>query len=340
MKETPKNVYETVKEALAKKWENFKKKFEGAKSEMSKEVMDAKSPEDLIALGKKLQEQGEALRLEKDSAEREETGEEEIHKEANEENKAFDEAEAVKKAEEEAAKIKFEEEKVKKEEEDRGKAESLLAQIKSGNLGEENAPDRIVDNKERNAEPTKEISEDETIDTVALNNKMVDLKVNKPKDYEEALKNMTSREISAVAKNIAKGDWEHTLDFLNNFGNKPEIISQPEITDRFKEVLSSGNVHLYNIDRIQDLPGISKEIFNDPKVLKGIENSIRSFVANQKAGDWKYIKDSIEGVVKKANLSDQSLRNIAEELKKGGDTDIYRNFVEHFGAKRIYPELN
>lgn len=63
---------EGVKKSVQEKWDGFKKKFEGAKSELSQEVMSAKSPEDLIALGKKLQAQGEALQLEEDGVKQEE----------------------------------------------------------------------------------------------------------------------------------------------------------------------------------------------------------------------------------------------------------------------------
>src|SRR5665647_3910963 len=63
---------EAVKEKISKGWENIKQKFEGTKSEMAQEVMDAKSPEDLIAAGKKLQEQGEALKAEEAGVKQEE----------------------------------------------------------------------------------------------------------------------------------------------------------------------------------------------------------------------------------------------------------------------------
>jgi len=43
---------EKVKKSVQEKWDGFKKKFEGTKTELSQEVMGAKSPEDLIALGK------------------------------------------------------------------------------------------------------------------------------------------------------------------------------------------------------------------------------------------------------------------------------------------------
>ena len=341
------STYEKVKSAVAEKWEGFKKKFEGTKSEMSQEVMDAKSPEDLIALGKKLQEQGEALKLEKDGVEKEEMGndheealkdnetfdKEKAHGEALEENNAFDEAEATKKASEEAEKARIQaEEDAKKIAEDAKKAEELLANIKNGNLGTKKPAEAVSEEK---AETEKDIPEGEKIDVIALNNKIVNMG---EKARNEALENLTQEEISAVAKNIAQGDSERMIDFLRNFNNKAEIVSQPEITNKFKEILSTGRVHLYNIDRIQNLPGISKEIFSDPEVQKGVQNSIRSFVSYQNSREWPHVKDYIDNVVEGAGISNQGLRDIAEELK--GNTEAFQLFVGHFGTKRIYPEIN
>jgi len=109
--------YEIVKKTVAEKWEAFKNKFEGTKSEMANEVMKAESPEDLIATGKKLQEQGEALKLEQESVKQEEAGEDqkheaaetemknELHGEANEMNKEFDANKAAEEAALEKARI-------------------------------------------------------------------------------------------------------------------------------------------------------------------------------------------------------------------------------------------
>lgn len=56
--------YEAAKSGIKEGIEKFRKKFEGTRDGLAKEVASAKSPEELIALGKKLQEQGEALRAE------------------------------------------------------------------------------------------------------------------------------------------------------------------------------------------------------------------------------------------------------------------------------------
>ncbi len=153
--------YEGAKESVKNKWENFKKKFEGTKSEMSQEVMKAESPEELIALGKKLQQQGEALQAEEGGIRQEETqkgkmeaqksemiesahGEaleenvtrdkekmDKAHGEALKENKAFDEAKAAKAAEEEAKrKAELAEQDRLQAEEDAKKAADILERIK------------------------------------------------------------------------------------------------------------------------------------------------------------------------------------------------------------------
>jgi hypothetical protein len=66
--EAASNAYEKVKKSVQEKMEAFRNRFEGTKSEMVKQVIDAQSPEDLIAAGKKLQEQGEALRIQEQEA--------------------------------------------------------------------------------------------------------------------------------------------------------------------------------------------------------------------------------------------------------------------------------
>ncbi len=334
-------VYEGVKKSVQEKWDGFKKKFEGTKSEMSQEVMSAKSPDDLIALGKKLQEQGEALKVEEQGVKQEEAGEGEKYEvgkkemmdadyeEGHEMNKAFDENKAA----EEAAK-----EKIRIAEEDKLKAENEAAQLAeirakiNGGGVEATAEPVNLEKAEPNAIKEKEVSEDSQIDAVALNNKIVNMPHHK---QQEAIDNLTQEEIKAVAKNIAKGDFEHTLDFLNNFKNKPEIIAQPEIIDKFKKVLAGGNVHLYNVDRILGLPG-TEEVFKDAEVQKGVKNSIRSFVSYQNSSEWPHVSGAIDRVVKGANIDNKGLRDIAEEIK--GNSDTFQLFVRHFGVKSLYPE--
>ena len=187
--------------------------------------------------------------------------------------------------------------------------------------------------KIENEKTQEQVSESEKIDPVALNNRIVNMPHQK---QQEAIDNLTQEEIRAVAKNIAKGNFDHTLDFLNNFKNKPEIISQPEIIDKFKKALAGGNVHLYDVDRILSLHG-TEEVFNDPEVQKGVQNSVRSFVSYQNSSEWPHVSGAIDRVVKGANIDNQGLRNIAEEIK--GNNDAFHLFIRQFGIKRIYPEL-
>ena len=123
--------YEAVKTSIQEKLKEFKQKFEGTKSEMAQEVTDAKSPEDLIAAGKKLQEQGEILKAENAGIEEEEASEEgkyeagkkEMigidHDEANEMNESFDENRAAETAAAEESIRVAEELKIAKAEEER-----------------------------------------------------------------------------------------------------------------------------------------------------------------------------------------------------------------------------
>lgn len=147
------SVFEKVKKTVQEKWEGFKKKFESAKSEMSQEVLSAKTPDDMIATGKKLQEQGEVLKTEEEGVKKEEV--DEARDEADIENKSFDERKVKEKMETEhgeaiemnkefdEAKIAEEKAKEKAElaedarlsaEADAAKAAELLEKIKSGKL--------------------------------------------------------------------------------------------------------------------------------------------------------------------------------------------------------------
>lgn len=174
--------YEVAKESVKNKWENFKKKFEGTKSEMSQEVMNAKSPDELIDLGKRLQKKGEALKTEEEAAKQEESEEKRLeaeksgiiegaheealkdnlkfdidkaHGEALEENKAFDEAKAAKAAEEEAKrKAEIAELDRLQAEKDTKKAAEILEKIKGSSgenaqqEGKRNWDDKIWDSME------------------------------------------------------------------------------------------------------------------------------------------------------------------------------------------------
>lgn len=251
--------------------------------------------------------------------------------EAYAENAEMVAMEEVKKRTAELAAKELEEAKLKDERESAAKAQEILKKI----------------NGEPAEQKQNETEKGGEIDAVALNNKMVGLKekaygerisLEGPeagKAYREALENMSQQEISAVAKNIATEKPENMLSFLENFNNKAEIIAQPEIMEAFKNELSKGNVHLYDIDRIIYLPN-TKELFDDPEVQKGVQDSIRRFVAYQNYAEWPHVADAVERVVAGANIDSRGLRNIAESLK--GNTDVFHLFVKQFGHKRIYPE--
>lgn len=139
--------YEGVKKTIQEKWEGFIKKFEGTKLEASKEAMSAQSPDDLIALGRKLQKQGEILKAEEKNLNSEKTDEtnkykaeedkllNDDHAEALTENDKFDKAKAAEKAEtERIAAEELTRRAELQEKEDAQKATELLEKIKSENL--------------------------------------------------------------------------------------------------------------------------------------------------------------------------------------------------------------
>lgn len=309
---------EGVKKSVQEKWDGFKKKFEGAKSELSQEVMSAKSPEDLIALGKKLQAQGEALQLEEDGVKQEEAQGEGL--EANkaemikadqiegfEMNETFDETKAAEAAAKE--KMRVAEETAAIAEAEATQLAAVRAKLSGESVKAEEAPaqESTESVAVEDAEPTIEKAQEaESIDPVELNNRIINMPHHK---RQEAIENLTQEEMHAVAKNIADGSWEHTFDFLNNFNNKPEIIKQPEIIAHFKERLSSGNAHLYTIDRILSvLPESSKEeVLNDPSVRKGlVESASRAMRTSRDRSD----RESFSKVIERIGFSSTELRGI------------------------------
>lgn len=346
MFEGVKNVAEKIKQGAKEMREAFMQKFEKSKKELAEKVLGAKSPEDMIALGKKLQEQGETLQRENQEVQKEEDfekegnlAEEELAVAGNNEriSESIDRGEKVAAQDTTEKQVAWEEEKrttaeyaQKSKQSDETKKAEILAK-----LGLEKAETAPMEKTEAVVtEKTEPAKEGPAIDPVEVNNRIMNIPEHK---RQVAIDNLTPDEIQAVVKDIAKGDWESTLSFLGNFRNKTEIVSSPEMTNKFKEVLSSGRVHVYDIDRIQSLPGISNEIFNDESVKKGVKNSIKSFVVNIRSSDWPHVTNIINKVVERANIGTSDLRDIAEDIK--ADTEPYMRFIQHFGAKRIYPEL-
>jgi hypothetical protein len=180
----------------------------------------------------------------------------------------------------------------------------------------------------------KEALEESGIDVVALNNRIVNM--SSEKERREAIENLSQEEISAVAKNIAGLKGSRMIDILRNFNNKQELVSHPEVVAAFKKNLAAG-MHIYEINRVQNLPGIPKEIFDDPSVQEAMQTSLKSFIKNLDAREFPFVRDDIDKIVEGAKMSSSDLRNIAEEIKGSGEK--YRIFSEHFGATDLYPEL-
>lgn len=259
-------------------------------------------PEDIIAIGTRLQ----ALEAKKNEMK------EEAHGEANEANKVFDETKAFKE------KARIEEQARVQAEEDAAK----LAEARAKIHGE-------------GAEETKnEIVESEQIDPIALNNRIV--RIDDDKAKKEALDNLSQAEIAAIAHFAANAkSSEDMLGVLRRFNYKSEIISQPETIQAIKDSISKG-MHAYDIERVLDIPGFSNEIFDDPAVQKGVQESLGDFISRKSHDEsnvWKYISGTVDKIVKEARISNQGIQNIAEMIKV---TDSYQPFAQHFEG-RINP---
>lgn len=120
--------YQEVKKTIKDNLESFMKKFEGTKSEASQEAMDAKTPEDLRVLGKKLMERADALETEQKELKKEQAEGKEM---AAETGKEYDEEVETQKAE--ARQLEIDRE--NKEGEDAARAAELLKKIQSGETG-------------------------------------------------------------------------------------------------------------------------------------------------------------------------------------------------------------
>ncbi|MEI6650759.1 MAG: hypothetical protein WCL23_05000 [Candidatus Moraniibacteriota bacterium] len=163
---------------------------------------------------------------------------------------------------------------------------------------------------------------------VELNNSVVGTRDKAAK--AELLGSLSQEEISAIAKNIAqKYDSSEIFSLLNNFKNKPEIIAQPEVLGKFTEMLSSGNLRLTDVDRIQDMEG-TREIFDDPNVRRGVQNSMKLFFTFVPSDDFSHWVNTIDRVAKRMDMSNTELQEIAEQLKEKDDLE---KFVNHFGIE-------
>ncbi len=341
--------YENVKKTVQEKWEAFKNKFEGTKTGMSQEVLSAKTPEDLIALGKKLQEQGEALKLEEESVKQEDTnnahnealGEIKMQTEAWDDNKQFDENKAAEKAENERAAAEqlvteqAEAQRVAAEEQaaheqyvqqQTENEETRLAEIRAKLSGEESA---TVESP--GAVTEKLVQEKEPIDVIAMNNEIVNMPHHK---QQEALDNLTEDQVAAVGRFVAteKG-FDSVYQTLSNFKFKKEIMALPAVTEALKDVLKNGRTHIYNVDRVLHvLPeSLKAEILSDSSVKNGlIESSANSMKWAQDKSD----RDAFLKKIGEIGFSSEDISKIGNLLRE--DSVAINALVDHFGSSNVY----
>ncbi len=192
----------------------------------------------------------------------------------------------------------------------------------------------------RVAEVSSEISGEsvestEAVDPVALNNRLVRLQGSA---RAEAVANLTSAEISAGIESVSKSrDLQGVIDRLKVFGNRPEIVSSSEVTEKLKQVMKLG-AHPFTVDRLLKVPGISSEVLADSEVRSSVIAGLARAVGNWSNADWPHVNDAVSRVVEGAVMSDGELREVAEQLKDGS-TEMYQKFVNLVGVNRVYPEL-
>ncbi len=178
--------------------------------------------------------------------------------------------------------------------------------------------------------------ENNPIDAVALNNKIVNMRSEQAQ--AEAIANLTPEEITAVADMVSArltsaDPFNSVYALLGNFKFKTELMEQPQVAEALKSLLVSSQ-HIYNVDRIlKHLPDSSAGILEDPGVKKGLLESI-SRAANMSATDFK---NEALPIIDRMGLSDGELHDVAEQIKGNGDQ--YSDLVKHFGVKRLYSDI-
>ncbi len=307
--------YEGVKESLQKKWESFKNKFEGTKSEMSQEVMKAETPEELIALGKRLQEKGETLKVERDGIENEESQEDTSYEnkkqeatnearssvfegsehieEAKKMNEAFDKEKAEKAALEEA-RIAAEEKKIA--EDDAAKREEILAKINDGGA-ESSAVKEIAEPK---IESGEQPFENEPLSPVM-------------QKYEKNIEDIISqyKQLKAQAEELRRqGDDKEAYEFEHKANYKSAEIFQGggetydesfiEITHRRQ---GAGETYKeFEEKRHAPVAEYRKALYDSPKTLLKIASETGNLDWQKISGRLLRDKDFIEAI-SKTNVS-------------------------------------
>ncbi len=247
--------------------------------------------------------------------------------EANVDNEQFDaEREATRIAEEQAA------EKAKQ-----SRLAELRTSIQSGSGNESVTP-------EGDQEKPK-------IDPIEINNRII--RIEKGSKKLEALDALTPEEIDAIAEMIGKQKTPddimrnlsvfgvEKITFTEDYkvldrsrGIKPEIAGHPVVAEALKRLIQSNAwVHLYDIQDIMHNIPDSEKIFEDEKVREKLVQSAISEMQDRDPGARKnFLK-----IIGEIQFTKQELRDIADGLKMNNDR--LAEFVNHFGAKTIYPEM-
>ncbi len=213
------SVFEKVKKTVQEKWEGFKKKFASAKSEMSQEVLSAKNPDDMIATGKKLQEQGEVLKAEEDGVKQEEK--EEAHGEANIENANFDERKAKEKAESE-----------------QGEAIEMNKDFDKAKVAEEKAREKAeLAEEARLSDEADAIKAAELLEKIK-SGKVESASVENIKDLEAELATV-SKEMQSLAKIFNQKEWDKKWEKKQRELNREYGSKNKELLDKLAKVSSS-----------------------------------------------------------------------------------------------------
>ncbi len=287
---------------------------------MSQEILNAKTPEDLIAIGKKLQEQGETLKVEGEGVKQEEEEQPTVENGAVADNS--DEAIEIHSELKQAQAVSAQQDQIR------------LANLRAGVLDEGLAAPKFVDISDNTQ---VEIPEKDRARAIELNNRIVSIKNKEAK--VAALESLTVEELSLIAKKIAADSKEgqNILPLLTNYANKPELIAQPEILGELKRLLSSGKIHLYNVERIISLPD-TEEILTDSAVRKGVQESMRGFFSAVSENDLKYAESAIDAVKEKMAFNNSDLYEIAGLLAP--EKEGLGKFIKHFGlAPNLISEI-
>jgi len=167
-------------------------------------------------------------------------------------------------------------------------------------------------------------------DPIAFNNELVALKRDEEK-RQATLDAMTPEQISAVARHIASVDERHLFSILGTFNEKPEIVTSPELTEKFSEMLSRGDVHVFDVERIATLP-VSDTLFSEPSVREGIQSSIATSFRRDKdiPGNLPHVVKTIRMIAEKIKMTNDEFRSVAEKLR---GSDAMSMFAREFGVK-------